>query len=172
MVVKLLLPMLLLCSGCSTFNLKNNHQLNPSLLTEDSTKYWSDVWKKPFFDFYKEGGLSFTKGGLLLEYQLNRDNKRVIVSGPDDVICNPTTFRIKQDTLYINRCGYEFNFKIIKLTSDTLELKEIQPHGFFPDLGLPLGSVPIIYVKSNDQITKPVKDYQDYNNGPVKVYPF
>ncbi len=171
MQVKLFSLFFLIIFSCSTFNLRNKNQYNPSFLTGDSTKYWSDIWKKPYFESYKEGGLSFTKSGVLIEYQLNSDNNRVIVSGPEDVICQPTTFKLKSDTLYIKKCGYEFVFKIVKLTSDTLKLKEVPPYGFFPDLGLPLGSIPIIYIKSEDQYAKPFEDYQDYHKGPIKVYP-
>ena len=161
----------LLIFGCSTVSFNNKNQYNTSSLSGDGTKYWSDIWKKPYFDSYKEGGLSFTKSGLLLEYQLNSDNKRVIVSGPEDVICKPTTFKLKSDILYITKCGYTFLFKIVKLTSDTLELKEVSPYGFFPDFGFPHGSIPIIYIKSKDQYTIPIKDYKDYKNGPIKIYP-
>jgi hypothetical protein len=143
-----------------------NHQDKIDFLTSDSVKYWSDVWKLPYFNPYIEGGLALFKDGRLISYQTNYENKRVIVdNGTEDVICNPSKFRLKLDTLYIERCGWTFIIKIEKLTRDTLELKEITKYGFYPD------SIPIIFVRSKDQSTSPIEDYQDYSNGPVKANP-
>jgi hypothetical protein len=145
---------------------RKSHLDKIDFLTNDSVKYWSDVWKLPYFDPYLEGGLVLFKDGHLISYQTNYENKRVIVdNGTEDVICKPSEFRLKSDTLYVERCGWTIIIKIEKLTRDTLQLKEITKYGFYPD------SIPIIFVRSKDQSTRPIEDYQDYRNGPVKAYP-
>lgn len=142
------------------------------MLTNDSVKYWSDVWKKPFFDSYREGGMVFFKDGRLMQYQFTNENKRIITdNGSEDVICPPSTYYLKSDTLFISRCGWTFILKIEELTQDTLQLREITPSGYFPDFGFASGSIPIILIRSQDQITKPIEDYLDYTKGPVKTIP-
>jgi hypothetical protein len=73
--------------------------------------------------------------------------------------------------LVINRCGYNFFFKIETLTHDKLKIKEIPPLFFFNDydLGIDINSIPKIYTLSSDQKNKPIDDWQDYSHGPAKV---
>jgi len=107
-----------------------------------------------------------------MEYQFTDDNKRIITNnGSEDVVCPPSTYYLKSDTLFISRCGWTFIMKIDKLSKDTLQLREITPSGYFPDFGFASGSIPIILIRSQDQITKPIEDYQDYTKGPVKSIP-
>ncbi len=172
MITRIILIFLLVGNFSSDITLYNGcKQKNIRLLTNDSIKYWSDIWKKPYFENYKEGGLAFSKDSILVEYHTNSDMERSILRGSDDVICTKEKFWLRGDTLFIKRCGFESVLKIVKLTEDSLELKEVTMYNFFPDLGKPIGSIPIIYVKSKDQITKPIVDHTDYQNGPIKMYP-
>ena len=163
---------LILFIGCRDKSDQNcKSQVSISDLTNDSVKYWADNWKLPYFNQYKEGGLVFYKNGNLVEYQHTNENIRVAVKESEDVICRPSTFKLKSDTLYIERCGWTFIFLIKKLNKDSLYIEEISNYGYFPDYGFPSDSIKLIFNKSSDQITKPVKDYRDYTQGPVKSIP-
>jgi hypothetical protein len=163
---------LILCIGCRNKSDQNiRSQAIISELTNDSVKYWVDIWKSPYFDQYNEGGLAFYKNGNLVEYQHTNENIRVVIEGSEDVICRPSTFKLKSDTLYIERCGWTFIFLIKKLNIDSLYIEEISECGYFPDFGFPRDSVKLIFTKSTDQITRPVKDYRDYTQGPIISIP-
>jgi hypothetical protein len=157
------------CFGCKTKSDQNiRSQVNISDLTNDSVKYWSDIWKLPYFNQYQEGGLAFYENGQLIEYQHTNENKRVILKESEDVICMPSTFRLRSDTLYIERCGWTFVFSIKKLNKDSLCIEEISEYGYFPDFGFSRDSIKIIFTISGDQKTRPIEDYRDFTQGPVR----
>jgi hypothetical protein len=140
-----------------------------SILTNDSLKYWEEIWKKPYFENYRETGLVFFNNGRLLSYFVNNKNERVIIRDTEDVICEPEAYTLKYDTLFIDRCGYRFAFSVKKLTKDSLELKEISKYGYFPNLEFLNDTMSFILVEAKDQITKLIDDNEDYTQGPVKV---
>ena len=118
-------------------------------LTNDSVKYWQDIWKKPYYQPYKEGGIALFQNGNFSEYQNNYENKRIIVDNlSNDIICRSSTFFIKSDTFYLKKCGWTFIFKILTLTDDSLQLMELTDYKFFPD------TVPVTFIRSRDQKTK------------------
>ena len=138
------------------------------LLTSDSVKYWySPIYENPSISF-KEAGIALYKNGFLIDYQHNYQNIRVISdNSSDDVFCEQSRFKFKAHRFIINYCGWKFVFKIIKLTQDSLMLKEITHYRYFPD------SIPIIYIRSNDQNTRPIYGPlldPDTNNWPVKFF--
>lgn len=160
----------ILTTSCS-LSLKNRtiFQKQISFLTNDSVKYWSDAWKIPYYQQYKEGGIALYKNGNFHEYQLNYENMRIIVDNlSKDITCRPSKFFVHADTVFLNKCGGMVLFKIVKLTVDTLQLEELTNYSFFPD------SIPAIYVISRDQNTKPVMGNlinPDTNTWPVRALP-
>ncbi|MDP4291747.1 MAG: hypothetical protein Q8908_11750 [Bacteroidota bacterium] len=160
----------ILMAGCISLPLHNKKYLNRiHLLTNDSVKFWYDAWRIPYFPDYTEGGIVLFKHGDLINYQINYENKRVITDNlSEDIFCTSPKYYLKSDKFYLVRCGYTYIFKIVKLTDDTLQLNEITKYNYFED------SVPIIFRKSKDQVTRPVKGdliNPDPNTWPIKSIP-
>lgn len=171
MRIKLFLLVFILIGGCISLPIHKNkfHNNTINLLSNDSVKYWFDAWKIPYFPDYKEGGFAIFKNGNLLNYRLNYENKRVIVdNSSNDIFCEPPSFKLKSDKFYLKNCGTTFIFKIVKLNEDTLQLKELTKYNYFED------TIPIIYVKSKNQITRPIEGdliNPDPDMRPVKAMP-
>jgi hypothetical protein len=153
MRTKLFFLVFILFWGCISSPIhKSKFQNRIYLLTNDSVKYWYDAWKIPSFPEYNEGGFVLFKNGNLLNYRLNYENKRVIVDNSSgDIFCDPPKYYVKSDKFYLINCGYKYVFKIKKLNEDTLQLEELTNYNYFED------SVLIIFRKSKDQVTRPVK---------------
>ncbi len=170
--IKLVIVVLLLLAtfGC-VFKPAQNYisQNKLHFLTNDSVKYWSAAWNIDYFQPYVEGGFAIYKDGNFHEYQFNYENKRIITDNlSEDVICPPTKFSLKSNTFYLTRCGWTFRFKIINLTEDTLQLKELTDYNYFPD------NIPITFIKSGDQVTRPVAGnllQPDSTTWPVRAEP-
>lgn len=153
----------------SEFYQQSKNQAHVSVLSNNNLKYWEEIWKKPYFEEYKESGLIFYKDGRVQNYYFNVNNQRVLIRGNADVICEPETYKLKNDTLFIDGCGFRFAFIVRKLTQDSLELKEISKYGYFPNFGFSIDTMKFLLVKSKDQITNLKEDNENYKNGPVKV---
>jgi hypothetical protein len=151
---------LLLITICCVSTLNSVKQPNTHyLLTNDSVKYWCDEWKMPFFNEYREGGIAFYCNGDFHKYRINYNGDRVFVDNlSDDLECPVSRFIVSSDTLFIHICGNVHVYKLVKLTSDTLELEEISNYNFFntccPDV------IIMNFIESKDQRSKPI-------NGPL-----
>lgn len=166
--LNLYLFVLLIIGGCSVFLPKNSKKIDKQiyLLTNDSVKYWCNILDNSSFNS-EQAGIAFLKNGNLLIYEYNNNNKRIYIDpGSEDIICDTSKFNINSNKLYVEKCGYTFVFKIEKLTSNSLKLKEITNYGFYPN------DISPHFIISKDQKSKPIIDSTDYSNsGPFYLVP-
>ncbi|BAX78420.1 hypothetical protein ALGA_0025 [Labilibaculum antarcticum] len=113
------------------------------MLTADSVKYWDPYYK---FDSTMNGkGWVLTKEKEFVEYGYSNDgNRKKINYG--DIIWDGFSFKITDSLLEINDYN-NYKFKILKLTEDSLVLKDISEIRYTY-----LDS--FLLIKSQDQISK------------------
>ena len=138
----LIFSSLLLFLNCSSFKPKAN-KTRMELLTSDSQKYWD-----PYYNFKSEKlgkGWLLTKNKKLVEYSYSNDGLRQEINY-GDLIWDGFSFKLSDSLIEINDYN-DYKFKILKLTKDSMILKDISQISYTY-----LDS--ILFIKSNDQVSR------------------